>query len=74
MTFDDDFVRVHFPGGHRDITCNALCIDWPPPKKITVDGANYTRTNMSAISDSERERMFMVARGAEYNLVGGNAQ
>jgi len=66
MTFDDDFARIHFASGTRNIRVKSMGEEWPPPVEIEIAGVKYTRTNFSAITDAEREKMEYVCRGAEY--------
>ena len=66
MTFDDDFVRLHFDGGTKNIPCKSINMHWPPPEKINVMGFVMVRSHYSEITDEERETMTHVCRGAEY--------
>lgn len=73
MTFDDDFILIHFKAvGPRRLLCKSAGIDWPPPEKITeLGGQNFeddplVRVSMSRISDEDRAAMPCVMRGAEY--------
>lgn len=80
MTFDDDFCRLHLVIGTKTVACSALGLEWPPPERLWLDetGAREAtdedppegvlhRTNLSALTDEEREGMTHVARGAEYS-------
>ena len=79
MTFDDDFVRLHFVLGTFNFACVKIGLGWPPPEQLVVSDEGFrgatayddpavvmTRMCMSAITDGEREGMSHVARGAEY--------
>ncbi len=69
MTFKDDFCRIHFSSGHKNITCDSLKIGWPPPKIIDFGGFNFKRIRYSQITDKQRNGMTHVIRGAEYQPV-----
>lgn len=68
MTFDSDFCRINFQGGHRDYTCKKLGIKWPPPEELDVYGFIFVRHRMSKLTDKEAKECDFVARGAEYNI------
>ena len=73
MTFDDDFCRIYFESGHRDIGCKANNIEWPPPNVIKIGGFIFKRGSFSQITDKQREEMTHVMRGAEYYpIIGDN--
>jgi hypothetical protein len=70
MTFDDDFCQIHFlTGRHRNIACNNLHINWPPPEVLDYCGFQYKRIRYSEITDEQRDGMEHVARGAEYRPI-----
>ena len=73
MTFDDDFCRINFLTGNRDIACKRLGIEWPPPEVISIEGFRWKRINYSKLTDKQREGMTHVVRGAEYKSVEGPA-
>lgn len=66
MTFDDDFARVHFDNGSRDLVLKSLGVDWPPPEVLDIYGFKYRRSSMSDITDEARAKLDFVCRGAEY--------
>ncbi len=66
MTFNDDFCRIQFMNGTKDITCEKLGIPWPPPPTIYVNHTPFARLKLSAITDEQREGMTNVIRGALY--------
>lgn len=70
MTFDDDFCRIWFLTGAKNIPCKNLNINWPPPDKISIEGFEFSRTRFSNITDEQRETMDHVCRGAEYKSTG----
>lgn len=69
MTFDDDYVRLLTPFGHKTIPLLQLGLQWPPPEEISVHGASFKRLRLSQITDDQRAELTRVARGAEYQLV-----
>ena len=69
MTFDDDFIRLLFDGGHKDIPCKVNGYEFPPPKEITLIGFTFKRTRYSQLTDKDRKEMTRVVRGAEYEVV-----
>jgi hypothetical protein len=66
MTYDDDFCRIQFLSGTKDLTCKSLGIDWPPPPIIRLHGFEYMRRSYSYISDKDRGEMTHVVRGSLY--------
>ena len=66
MTFDDDFLRLVFDHGVKNVTCKSVGIDWPPPPMLDVGGFILLRKSYSQITDEQREGLTHVARGAEY--------
>jgi len=66
MTFDDDYIRLRFDWGHRDLRCKAAGLDWPPPETIEVLTFRFRRERMSTLTDEQRADMKHVCRGAEY--------
>lgn len=66
MTFDDDFLRVHFQTGVRTVTCKSIGVEWPPPDKLDILGFPFELVRRSEITDEERAEMTHVMRGAEY--------
>jgi hypothetical protein len=70
MTFDDDFCRIHFAAGSRNVACIKMKMEWPPPEIIDFGwGFRFERTSYSKITDEQRKTMTHVARGAEYRSV-----
>jgi hypothetical protein len=68
MTFDDDFCRIHFDTGPKDLPCKKNGIEWPPPKVFSFGGFLFERKSFSEITDQQRQGMTHVMRGAEYFL------
>ncbi len=66
MTYDDDFCRIQFISGTRDIPCKSLNLDWPPPEKIDIYGFRFVREQLSRMSDEDRASCPLVVRGALY--------
>lgn len=78
MIYDDDSVRIL----GRFYSCQALGLDWPPPKDIYVSFVSsvitgvflvehpatihFYRTSFSEINDKDRETMSNVFRAADY--------
>lgn len=73
MTFDDDFVRVHFQAGPRNYRLIGLGLTWPPPEKLDIMGFVFVRHTYSGITDEERAGMTHVCRGAEYIPADGGS-
>lgn len=68
MTYDDDYIRLQFDWGYKDLTCKAAGFDWPPPEVIEVMTFRMRRRRHSSITDDERKGMTHVCRGAEYTI------
>lgn len=68
MTFDDDFMRIHFESTYKDLPCKANGFEWPPPETIEFCGFSYRLTNYSSITDMQRSKMTHVMRGSEYHF------
>lgn len=66
MTYSDDFIRVQFPNGTRDITCADANLSWPPPELITLDGIEFRQVRYSKITDRQRGEARSVIRSATY--------
>jgi len=66
MTFDDDYLRVHFLTGYKNIICKSLGINWPPPEILNIGGFDFKRIRYSQITDEQRDGMEHICRGAEY--------
>lgn len=55
-----------------NLRCKDLGISWPPPDILTLEdgtGRQWTRIQMSSITDEQRQKMTHVARGAVYKRV-----
>jgi len=68
MTFDDDYIRLVFDHGVKNVSCKAVGIEWPPPLTLDVGGFIMVRSRYSSLTDEQREGMTHICRGAEYLL------
>lgn len=66
MTYSDDFIRVQFPTGTRDITCAGAGFTWPPPPMIKLEGIEFKQVRCSKITDRQRSEARSVIRSATY--------